>query len=223
MSPDEVTDQMKFVRKVYSILCCQLTLTSAFIFLVQSDYHVRNFCIVNNAIAIIACVLSLVFLFMLVCCFHRSHPINYALLFGFTVCETYMVGGLTASYDPKTVMMAGLATALVSISLTIYAMKTKVNIEIFYAMTFVIYLAMLPLIIISFVIQLKALYILYCCLGLLFYSIFLIIDTMTIVKGKSLGGYECSHDDAILGALMLYIDIIMIFVYLLRLLGGGND
>jgi FtsH-binding integral membrane protein len=45
-------------------------------------------------------------------------------------------------------------------------------------MTFVIYLAMLPLLIIGFVMHSKVLHIVYCALGLLFYSIFLIIDTM---------------------------------------------
>jgi len=69
-------------------------------------------------------------------------------------------------------------TALVSISLTIYAMRTKTNIEVFYAMTFVIYFAMLPLLIIGFIMHSKVLNIVYCALALLFYSIFLIIDTM---------------------------------------------
>lgn len=69
-------------------------------------------------------------------------------------------------------------TALVSISLTIYAMRTKTNIEVFYAMTFVIYFAMLPLLIIGFIMHSAVLHIVYCALALLFYSIFLIIDTM---------------------------------------------
>lgn len=89
-----------------------------------------------------------------------------------------MVGGLTARYQPDVVILAGLATALVTIALTVYAMRTKTSIEVFYAMTFVIYLAMMPLFIIGLIIKCKVLYIVYCCLGLLFYSIFLIIDTM---------------------------------------------
>jgi len=45
-------------------------------------------------------------------------------------------------------------------------------------MTFVIYFAMLPLLIIGFIMHSKVLNIVYCALALLFYSIFLIIDTM---------------------------------------------
>lgn len=89
-----------------------------------------------------------------------------------------MVGGFTAGQDPNIVMIAGAGTALVSIALTIYALRTKTNIEFFYALTFVIYIAMLPIMILGFWVHTKAIYMLYCGLGLLFYSIFLIIDTM---------------------------------------------
>lgn len=62
-----------------------------------------------------------------------------------------MVGSLTAAYERDIVILAGLATALTTIALTIYAMKTKVKIEFFYAITFVIYIAMLPLMIIGLI------------------------------------------------------------------------
>ena len=37
----EVDDRVKFVRKVYSILACQLSLTAGFIFLVQTSDSTR--------------------------------------------------------------------------------------------------------------------------------------------------------------------------------------
>jgi hypothetical protein len=120
-------------------------------------------------------------------------------------------------------LVAGAGTALVSIALTIYAMRTKTSIEFFYAITFVIYIAMLPIMILGLFVMNKKIYVLYCCLGLLFYSIFLIIDTMQICKGKSFGGYSLDFDEYIIGALMLYIDIVMIFVYLLRILNAARN
>lgn len=82
---------------------------------------------------------------------------------------------------------------------------------------------MLPLFIIGLIFKSPILYIIYCALGLVFYSVFLIIDTMQIVKGKTVGGYALELDEYIVGALMLYIDIIMIFVYILKLLGAANN
>ena len=139
------------------------------------------------------------------------------------MCESYMVAGLTAWYEKDIVICAGATTALVTLALTIYAMFTKVRIEVFYAMAFVIYLAMLPMMILAWCIGLAPLNILYCALGLVFYSLFLIIDTMQICKHeKTLGGFSLSYDDYIIGALNLYLDIVMIFVYLLQLFGSGR-
>lgn len=87
---------------------------------------------------------------MIVCCYGRAVPLNFILLTIFTLCEGFMVATITARYDQKTVLLAGLATALTTISLTVYAMFTKVDIQIFYAMIFVIYLAMFPLMILGF-------------------------------------------------------------------------
>jgi len=168
----------------------------------------------------IACAIgSIVTCIAIVCCFGRQTPINYILLLVFTVCETVMVGGITARYDRNTVMMAGAATALTTVALTVYAMRTKVNIEVFAAMTFVVYLAMMPIMIIGFFVWGPVMNIVWCCLGILFYGLYLIMDTMMIVRGKSMNGYGCSYDDFVIGALMLYMDIIMLFVYLLRLFG----
>lgn len=217
----DVDDRVKFVRKVYSILACQLSLTAAFIILVQTSDVANDFATRNPGIAITAAVLSIFLMFAIVCCFGRSNPTNYILLFYFTVCETYMVGGLTAAYDPKTVMLAGLSTALVVIALTVYAMKTNVPIEVFAAMSWVVCLAMLPIAIIGFFMHLPILSTVYCLLGVLLYSLYLIIDTMFICGGKSMSGnnIQCSMDDYVIGALMLYMDIIMLFIYILRLLG----
>jgi len=132
---------------------------------------------------IIAAVLSICLFCAIICCFARVRPTNMILLGGFTVCEAYMVAGICSGYDTKTVCMAALATALVTISLTVYAMRTKTEIQVFVALAFVVYLAMFPLLIICLCISYKPLYILYCCLGLIFYSLYLIIDTI-IICGK---------------------------------------
>ena len=104
---------------------------------------------------------------MIICCFGRQSPHNYALLLAFTVCESYAVAGLTSFYQPDVVCIAGAATALTTLALTVYAIRTKTNIEVFYAMTFVVYLAMFPLILMSWFVNLKGLYVLYCALGVL--------------------------------------------------------
>jgi hypothetical protein len=60
---------------------------------------------------------------------------------------------------------------------------------------------------------------LYNCFGVLIYSVYLIYDTQLIAGGKR---YQLSLDDYVIAALLIYLDIIMIFLYLLQLLGENK-
>lgn len=51
------------------------------------------------------------------------------------------------------------------------------------------------------------------------YSFYLIVDTQLVMGGRN---QEMSLDNYVLGAAMLYIDIIQIFLSLLRILGKRN-
>ena len=94
----EYRDKMNFIRKVYSILAVQLTITAAFIFLVQSNDDIRFFMHKNVMLYVFASIMAMVLCCMIVCCFGRQSPINYILLLGFTVCESYAIAGITAFY-----------------------------------------------------------------------------------------------------------------------------
>ncbi len=60
------------------------------------------------------------------------------------------------------------------------------------------------------------LYNLYCVFGVILFGIYILFDTQMIIGGKRL---QLSMDDYVIGALILYIDIIQMFLYLLALLG----
>ena len=53
----------------------------------------------------------------------------------------------------------------------------------------------------------------------MFFGFYLIVDTQMIMGGK---GIELSVDDYVLASMLLYIDIVQIFLYLLRLLGNKD-
>ena len=54
-------------------------------------------------------------------------------------------------------------------------------------------------------------------LGVFLFGVYLIFDTQLVMGGKR---YQLSIDDFIVGALILYLDIIMIFLYLIQIFGG---
>ena len=97
----------------------------------------------------------------------KKVPINYVLLFVFTLCEAWIFAWLTVDVDrvykssddgsysssaSLTVIMTGVTLALTTIALTIYAFNIKKKVEVLVAtgpMTFLVIFGILPLIIIS--------------------------------------------------------------------------
>lgn len=58
---------------------------------------------------------------------------------------------------------------------------------------------------------------LYCSIGIFVFGLYLIIDTQMVIGGKS---FAISIDDYVVAALLIYIDIIQLFLYILQILGA---
>lgn len=98
---------------------------------------------------------------------------------------------------------------------TAYACLTKTDFTIKWGILVVILVAMLFLAIFMIFSYSKVAYIIYCTLGVILFGIYLIIDTQLIMGNKR---YGLTLDDYVLGALILYVDIIQIFLYILSML-----
>jgi FtsH-binding integral membrane protein len=222
---DQITFMMRlgFIRKVYGILSFQLLFTVAFICMTFSDTFAK-FLLTNLAIFYVCIALSLVVGIALICFkkVARTSPTNYILLAIWTFCESWMVATCSATYDPKSVMVAGVLTAGVTISLTYYACTTKTDFTFCGGMLFagscIMFLMGIFFLIFGITTSnFPLLNIVYCGFGVMLYSMYLIYDTQ-LVMGKF--GAEYSIDDYILAAMMIYIDIIQLFLYILQLLGS---
>lgn len=215
---ESVTNMMRlgFIRKVYGILSLQLAITVAFMSFAFVP-AVKNFLQENIVLFYVALALSLIIILPLVCFkkLARGVPQNYIFLFAWTLCESYMLATAVSFYDPHIVMLAGILTLGVTASLTIYACTTKTDFTfcggILFCLVTILFIWGLFSIIFGFIANT-----LYCILGLIVYSIYLIYDTQ-LVMGKF--GVEFDIDDYVFAALNIYIDIIQIFLYILQLLG----
>ena len=225
---EEITKMVRigFIKKVYAILSCQLLLTSLFVTMTFSDSMAKFF--VENIGILWACLgVSLIIAITLICfkSVARTVPTNYILLGIWTFCESWMVATCASLYDPTTVFIAACLTAAVTCALTVYACTTKTNFTFCGGMLFAGTCLMLLLGIFFLIFGMgsynsptfKVINILYCGLGVFIYSIYLIYDTQ-LVMGKF--GIEYSIDDYVVAAMMIYIDIIQLFLYILRILGS---
>ena len=220
-------DRLGFVKKVYGILATQLTLTFGFVAAVKASPTMSETMQVEPAyaaICITAMVLALVCECALLCCRNvaRKSPINYIMLTIFTICWMYMIGWICAFYSSEVVITASLMTMVLTVSLTAFAFFTKSDFTMCgpfmcWALLIICTISILMSVISMFVFEFYEVWYPFACgLAVIFYGIFLIIDTQLIVGGKR---YQLSIDDYIVGALILYLDIIMIFLEILKLLG----
>lgn len=100
--------------------------------------------------------------------------------------------------------------------LTIYAIFTKSDFTMMWGVIWILFMSFLVFGIFTGIGFSYWLYNLYCVFGVILFGIYIIFDTQMIIGGKRL---QLSMDDYVIGALILYIDIIQMFLYLLSLFG----
>ena len=163
---------------------------------------------------------SFVIEIMILCCKNMARvvPTNYILLSIFTICQAFFFSFATSLFTPESSLMAGGMTVAMTLMLTIYAFTTKTDFTVCGSLFAVIGMAMfmliLMLIFMRFVVWWHPFM---AAISLIFYALYLIYDTQLIAGGRS---HELSLDDYVIGTLILYVDIMMIFLELLRLFGN---
>ena len=208
-----------FIRKVYGILSAQLLLTAAVATPLVGVGEVRTWIHTQGSSLVIGVsVLNIMLICAMGCCRTaiRSFPANYILLFAFTATEGFLVGVICSTYTLNSVMYAVIATGLLVGALTVYAIKTKSD---FTGMGVYLFAALMVLMIFGlfcWVFPSKIMEQVYCCLGILLFSFYLIYDTQ-LIMGK--GELRLGVDDYVFAALNLYLDIIQLFLYILQLFG----
>jgi FtsH-binding integral membrane protein len=207
--------QLGFIRKVYGILSFQFLITIIFS-VIAIQYKEIGFFMQENTWIMWSCfIISSILLFVMFLWKDASRkvPINYILLFLWTTCEAYIVATLTSIFDPSIVLLAASGTLVMTIAMTIYACFAKTNFSLKGGLLSSGLGILFLLTVFSFFIPiLQAIIALF---GICLYSLFLIFDTMRIIGRFE---KEFSQEDYIIAALMVYMDIIEIFLYMLQCL-----
>lgn len=126
--------------------------------------------------------------------------------------------GKLCSYFPESCVLTALGmTVGLVVALTIYAFYTKTDFTMCGGLLFACGGILLIMGIFQFIYDDNSTFFyVFSSLCLLLFSIYLIYDTQLLI-GKNHHA-RVSMDDYILGAVMLYVDIVMIFVHLLKML-----
>ena len=228
---DEVSDsqiQMAvragFIRKVYGILSIQLLITFGAVFFCQIK-PIKSLIFKNQALSgnlvVFSSLLFLVLFLCLACCrgLSRKVPYNYLFLLGITICEAIACAIASSIYSFQIVALALLLTIVATLAITFYACTTKNDFSTCRVGLYVIFSQMFTIGIIAVLFRIRALYAFYTFGMTGVVGIYLVYDTQLIL-GKLGVGY--SVDDYIFATLEIYMDIIRLFLLILRILGNSS-
>ena len=207
-------ERKQFIVKVYAICGTQIlisTLLTVLAFVTPLGEWMKK----HSYLHLVAMVVGIC-IFCYIACFKnasRKVPQNYILLFAFTFVWSYMVAGFCSWYNPESVVAAATLTTVMFVGLTAYACCSKSEeLEYCWAAGAVLSFLLLPAIL--FAILFGAYTFLY-VLVIVLCSIYIIYDTKLIME-------YLEPDEYIIGALILYVDLINLFLYILALFGGNN-
>jgi FtsH-binding integral membrane protein len=216
--------RMGFVRKVYSILTAQLLLTvivAAPLQTVSSQWLVSHLFLCQLSLGLTMAVAC-----GIMCAPHlmRQFPTNYMVLFVFTLFEGILVGFVSAAYTAGSVVMCAAATVLIFMGLSVYAWKTTSD---FTGMGPYLMGALLSLMAFGFVITIADMCgmhiphsgLAYALIALVIFVFYIIFDTQMMIGEYNGHKNQFGVDDYVLAALTLYLDIINLFLQILRLMG----
>ena len=147
-------------------------------------------------------------------------PQNYIILLIFTFAESYVVGFICAYSKPEIVFMAAEMTFVMVLSLTFYAINTNNDITMQGGLLFIFSAAILLFIFFGFFIRNSLYYVIISLLCVILFSFYIIYDTQLIMGNRQ---EMIQIDDYILGAFMIYTDIISLLIQLLNILSYFSD
>jgi len=206
--------RMGFLKKVYGILTAQVLLTVIVCAVFMTNETAKQCIQSNQWLVMISAIATFGVLFGL----HmnrNNYPTNFILLASFTLLESIVLGSLVTFYESSLVLQAFLLTLSVTVILTLYAWQTKQNYTSCGATLFV---SLWLLILASFILLFfnsEVMEVVLSIGGVALFSMFIIYDTQMIMM-------KVSPEEYISASIELYLDMINLFIYILRILKAAR-
>jgi len=222
---DSLDLRLGFIRKVYMILTAQIGLT-AFMGLLSAKTSFGVFQMNHPGLLWFFAALAFITMFAVSCysSLARKVPTNYILLGIFTFSEAYSVsftvGAYTLSGYGNLVLWAAFLTVCMTLTITYYAFTTKTDFTIMGGLMFCLAAGLIFLAILTIFTDNPFINCLVTVCGIVVYGVYLIYDTQLIAGGKK---HEFTVDDYIVAAMQIYVDIIVLFLEILKLLKQLTD
>ena len=147
----------------------------------------------------------------------KSYPTNLFFLAGFTGLEAYAISVVVSAFDSRIVLQAVILTAGIFLALTLFACQTKYD---FTSWMPYLFGGLWGLILFGFMAMFfkssSTVELIYGGLGALIFSGYILVDTQMVMRHYHV-------EEEIAAAISLYLDIINLFLAILRILNSQSN
>ncbi|PNH06663.1 Bax inhibitor 1 [Tetrabaena socialis] len=218
----ERTVRQGFVKKVFGLLAAQLALTTLIAGAIVLSSTVKAFVAANPWVFMLSFVVSfsIILSFTFSTTARQSHPLNLVLLFAFTAAEGVLVGAASAQVSTDIVLLALGITAGITAGMCLYALTTKHDITMAGSFLYAGLMALIFASLAGFFLKTSAFNMLVSGGGAVLFSVYIAYDVQMLLGGEH--KFAVSPDDYVMGTIAIYLDIINLFLHILRLLSSNN-
>ncbi|KAI4128943.1 MAG: hypothetical protein LQ347_003973 [Umbilicaria vellea] len=208
--------RMQFVRKVYAILTVQLLATAILSSISFFSVGYKTWIQSNQWMMWISLFGAIGFM-LLTFWKRKSYPTNLLFLSGFTALEAYAISVITSFYNSKIVLEALILTLGIFVALTIFACQTKYD---FTSWMPYLFGGLWALILFGFMAAFfpynSTVELAYGGIAALIFSGYILVDTQLVMRHYHV-------EEEIAAAISLYLDIINLFLAILRILNSQQN
>uniref|UniRef100_A0A3Q0RUS2 Si:ch211-284o19.8 n=1 Tax=Amphilophus citrinellus TaxID=61819 RepID=A0A3Q0RUS2_AMPCI len=211
---DDQTVRKGFVRKVFSIVAIQLLFTCTVVCVFTFSSVVKEEVQSHLWAYLSSFIIFLVVVIALNCCksFSRQHPWNIVALFVITVSFSFMMGTIASYHNTAAVIITMGATLVISITIMVFSVQNRFDFNICNSILLVVIVDIALFGIFCSFYYTYIAEVIYGCLGALLFSVYLAIDCQLMMGMMS---YRADPEDYVNAALRIYLDVALIFLFLL--------
>lgn len=206
----------QFVRKVYTILTLQLLATAGVSSLTFFSDSYKNWIQARPGLVWVSLIGAMVFM-GLTYWKRKSYPTNLLFLSLFTFAEAYSVSVIVSFYKTSIVLNAVILTAGIFVFLTLFACQTKYD---FTSWMPYLFGALWALVLFGFMAMFfpynSTAELIYGGVAALIFSAYILVDTQLVMRHHHV-------EEEIAAAISLYLDIINLFLAILRILNSQSN
>ncbi|KAL1838637.1 hypothetical protein VTJ49DRAFT_2444 [Mycothermus thermophilus] len=206
----------QFIRKVYTILTVQLIATAGISALSFASDGYKAWIQSHPGVVFASMIGAMVFMFLTYWKRH-SYPTNLLFLSGFTLLEAYTISVVVSFYDAGIVLNAVTLTAGIFVFLTLFACQTRYD---FTSWMPYLFGALWGLVLFGFVYIFlpynSTTELVYGLITALIFCGYVLVDTQLVLRKHHV-------EEEIAAAISLYLDIINLFLAILRILNSQSD